>query len=84
MPTSRQVTVTTTPTNLVPANIADQTAIIHAGNASLFIGGTDVTTSNGYLVDQKDKLTIQVGDHEGLWGVTTSGSATVYVLYQVN
>jgi hypothetical protein len=84
MPTSRQVTITTTPTIIVPANIADQTALLHATNDNLFIGGSDLTTANGYLVDHKDKLTIQVGDHEGLYGVVTSGTTTVSVLYQVN
>jgi hypothetical protein len=84
MPTSRQVTITTTPTIIVPANIADQTALLHATNNNLFIGGSDLTTANGYLVDHKDKLTIQVGDHEGLYGVVSSGTTTVSVLYQVN
>jgi hypothetical protein len=84
MPTSRQVTVTTTPTVLVPANIADQTALVHATNDALYIGGSDLSTSNGYRVDSKDKITVQVGDHEGLYGVVTSGTTTVSVLYQVN
>ena len=84
MPTSRQITVTTTPTVLVPANIADQTALVHATNDALFIGGADLTTANGYLVDQKDKITVQVGDHEGLYGVVASGTTSVSVLYQVN
>jgi hypothetical protein len=84
MPTSRQVTITTTPTVIVPADIADQTALLHATNSALFIGGSDVTTSNGYLVDHKDKLTIPVGDHEGLYGVVSSGTTSVSVLYQVN
>jgi hypothetical protein len=84
MPTSRQVTITTTPTIIVPANIADQTALLHATNNALFIGGSDLTTANGYLVDHKDKLTIQVGDHEGLYGVVSTGTTTVSVLYQVN
>jgi hypothetical protein len=84
MPTSRQVTITTTPTIIVPANIADQTALLHASNDALFIGGSDLTTANGYLVDHKDKLTIHVGDHECLYGVVSSGTNTVSVLYQVN
>jgi hypothetical protein len=84
MPTSRQVTITTTPTVIVPSDIADQTALLHATNDALYIGGSNVTTANGYLVDQKDKLTIPVGDHEGLYGVVASGTTTVSVLYQVN
>jgi hypothetical protein len=84
MPTSRQVTITTTPTVIVPSDIADQTALLHATNDALYIGGSNVTTANGYLVDNKDKLTIPVGDHEGLYGVVASGTTTVSVLYQVN
>ena len=84
MPTSRQITVTTTPTVLVPANIADQTALVHATNDLLYIGGADLTTANGYLVDSKDKITVQVGDHEGLYGIVASGTTSVSVLYQVN
>jgi hypothetical protein len=84
MPTSRQVTITTTPTVIVPADIADQTALLHATNDALYIGGSNVSTTNGYLVDNKDKLTIPVGDHEGLYGVVASGTTSVSVLYQVN
>lgn len=84
MPTSRQVTITTTPTVIVPADIADQTALLHATNDALYIGGSNVSTANGYLVDTKDKLTIPVGDHEGLYGVVASGTTAVSVLYQVN
>jgi hypothetical protein len=84
MPTSKQIIVTTTPTVLVPANIADQTALVHATDNALFIGGSDLTTANGYVVDHKDKLTVQVGDHEGLYGVVSSGTTVVSVLYQVN
>lgn len=84
MPTSAQVSVGTTPTLLVPANIADQSAYIHAGQTDIYIGGPNVSTTNGYLMDHKDKLSVGVGDHEGLYGVVTSGTSLVYVLYQVN
>ena len=84
MPTSRQVTVTTSATILVPESIADQTALIHASNDDLFIGGADLTTANGYLVDHKDKITVPVGDHQALYGVVASGTTTVSVYYQVN
>jgi hypothetical protein len=84
MAVSTQVTVGTTPTLLVPANIADQSAYIHAGSSDVFIGGPNVSTTNGYLMDHKDKLSVGVGDHEGLYAVVTSGTSLVYVLYQVN
>jgi hypothetical protein len=84
MAVSTQVTVGTTPTLLVPANIADQSAYLHAGSKEVYIGGPNVTTANGYLMDHKDKLTVGVGDHEGLYGITDTGTCLVYVLYQVN
>jgi hypothetical protein len=84
MPTSRQVTVTTSATLLVPESIGDQTALIHATNDDLYIGGADLTTANGYLVDHKDKVTVPVGDHQALYGVVASGTTTVSVYYQIN
>ena len=84
MPTSRQVTVTTSATILVPESIGDQTALIHASNDALYIGGADLTIANGYLVDHKDKLTVPVGDHSALYGVVANGTTVVSVLYQVN
>ena len=84
MPTSKQVTVTTSATILVPESIGDQTALIHASSDALYIGGADLTIANGYLVDHKDKLTVPVGDHSALYGVVASGTTVVSVLYQVN
>lgn len=84
MPTTAQVTVGVTATQLVPAVAFDQTAYIHSASGTIYIGGSDVTTSNGYKMDNGDKLTLGVGDHEGLYAVTASGTALAYVLYQTN
>jgi len=43
-----------------------------------------LTTANGYKLDNGDKLSILVGDNEALYAITTSGTATLYVLSQVN
>jgi hypothetical protein len=85
MPTSAQVTVGVTATVLVAANIADQTAYLHnLGGGAVYIGDANVTTSNGYKLDNGDKLTVSVGDHEALYGVTASGTHVVGVLKQIN
>ena len=34
--------------------------------------------------DNGDKLTLMVGDHEALYGITASGTQTVAVLKQIN
>ena len=85
MPTSAQVSVGTTATLLVAANIMDQTVWLHnLGGGAVYLGGANVTTSNGYKMDNGDKMQVPVGDHEGLYGITASGTNTVAVLSQVN
>jgi hypothetical protein len=85
MPTSAQVTVTTTATLLVAANIMDQTVALHnLGGGAVYLGDANVTTANGYKLDNGDKLQVPVGDNEGLYGITASGSNSVAVLKQVN
>ncbi len=85
MPSSAQVTVGVTATVLVAANIADQTAYLHnLGGGAVYLGDANVTTSNGYKMDNNDKLTLSVGDHEGLYAVTASGTNVVGVLKQIN
>ena len=85
MPTSAQVTVTTTATIIVAASNFDQTANLHnLGGGAMYLGGANVTTSNGYKFDNGDKLTVTVGDHEALYAITASGTQTVAVLSQIN
>ena len=85
MPTSAQVTVGTTATLLVAANIMDQTVLLHnLGGGAVYLGDANVTTSNGYKLDNGDKLQVPVGDHEGLYGIAASGTHTIAVLSQVN
>ena len=85
MPTSAQVSVGTTATVLVAASTFDQTVWLHnSGGGIVYIGGADVTTSNGYKLDSNDKMELPVGDNEALYGVTSSGTNTVGVLKQIN
>jgi len=85
MPTSAQVTVTTTATLLVAANIMDQTVWLHnLGGGPVYLGDANVTTSNGYKLDNGDKMQVPVGDHEGLYGIAASGTHTMAILRQVN
>ena len=84
MPTSSQVSVTTTATLLVAANTMDQTVWIHNSGGALYIGASNVTTANGYKLDTNDKMELPVGDNEALYGIVASGTNTVFVLKQVN
>ena len=84
MPKTTQVTVGETATVLVPAVAFDQTAYVHSASGTIYIGDSTVTTSTGYKMDNGDKLTLGVGDHEALYAITASGTALAYVLYQTN
>ena len=84
MPTSAQVTVTTTATLLVDSSIFNQTVWIHNSGGVLYIGASNVTTANGYKLDNDDKMQLPVGDYEGLYGIVASGTNTVFVLRQIN
>lgn len=79
-----QVTIGTTPTLLVAADPHDQTVIIHAGNDNICIGNASVTTSTGYRMDNKDKVTFPLGAYEALYGVCATGTVTAYVYSEVN
>jgi hypothetical protein len=84
MPTSSQVSVGTTATLLVAASTFDQTVWVHNSGGALYIGGSNVTTANGYKLDTDDKMELPVGDNEGLYGIVASGTNTVFVLKQIN
>jgi hypothetical protein len=85
MPTSAQVVVAATATIIVPATNFDQTVNLHnLGGGAIYLGGSNVTTANGYKFDNGDKLTVTVGDREALYAITASGTQTVAVLSQIN
>ncbi|CAB4142477.1 hypothetical protein UFOVP438_16 [uncultured Caudovirales phage] len=85
MPSSAQVSVNATATVLVAATAFDQTVYLHnSGGGVVYLGAANVTTANGYKLDNGDKITIGVGDHEALYAVTASGTNVVSVLTQIN
>ena len=85
MPTSSQISINSTATVLVAATAFDQTVYIHnSGGGVVYLGAANVTTANGYKLDNGDKITIGVGDHEALYAVTASGTNVVSVLTQIN
>ena len=85
MPSSAQVTVGTTATVLVAQTGFDQTVWLHnSGGGVVYIGASNVSTTNGYKLDNGDKMELPVGDHEALYGVTATGTNVVCVLTQIN
>ena len=84
MPNTSQKTVTTTATLLVTANRADQVVYLHSSSGTIYLGNSDVTTSTGYRMDNGDKLTMQLSDNEALYGIVSSGTATMMVMATVS
>jgi hypothetical protein len=84
MPKTSQVSVTSTATLLVTANRADQSVYLHSSSGVIYLGNSDVTTSTGYRMDNGDKLTMQLSDNESLYGIVSSGTATMMVMATVN
>ena len=84
MPTSNQISVTTTATLIVTANRADQSVYLHSSSGTLYLGNSTVTSTTGYKMDNGDKLTMQLSDNESLYAITSSGTATLGVLVTIN
>ena len=76
---TRQVTVTTTPTVLVDATAEAEMVYLHSSSGQCFVGNSDVTTSTGYRMDNGDKLTVE-NKSNGTWAITASGTVTMMVL----
>ena len=74
-----QFSVTTTPAVIVADDLFPEAVYLHSASGTLYIGGSDVTTSNGYRLDNGDKLTLDNHDNP-IYAVTSSGTATLYCL----
>tara|TARA_R110000868_G_scaffold8978_3_gene45477 strand:- start:543 stop:797 length:255 start_codon:yes stop_codon:yes gene_type:complete len=76
---STQYTVTTTRSVIVADDQAAEEVHIHATSGAFYIGGANVTSANGYLVDHKDKVVLQ-NHGNAVYGITALLSETVGVL----
>ena len=75
---SAQYTITTTASQIVADNVQAEEVHLHTSGGLLYVGGPDVTTSNGLRLDSGDKITFNT--HVGaMYAVTNTGSTTVYV-----
>jgi hypothetical protein len=79
---SAQVTVGTTATLLAGADNINRLIYVHAlSNTTIYLGGSNVTTSNGFVFEKDDgylSLTIPIG--ETVYAVVASGTEVVSVL----
>ena len=76
---SANYTVTTTASIVVANDQAAEEVHFHSSSGTLYIGGADVTSSNGYKMDNGDKVVIQ-NHGNAIYAVTSSGTATLSTL----
>lgn len=77
---TRQVTVTTTPTILVDDTAEAEEVHLHAaGGQPVFLGNSDVNTTSGFELDSGEKITLQ-NKNNPIYGVTNTGTTVVQVL----
>lgn len=74
-----QVTVTTTAQKIVDTDNVSRDVLIHAKHDCV-IGNSDVTSSNGYIMDNGDEVRLTLMEGEDLWVVCAAGTGTLAVL----
>jgi hypothetical protein len=78
---SLAVTVTTTATLVVTADDKNRTVYLHnPSGVKMYLGGSTVTTTTGFHLDNGDTLTIELPLRETLYGIVAAGSHDVVVL----
>jgi hypothetical protein len=81
---SRTFTVTTTAAEVVAAEPSTRRVYLHViGTADVYVGGSDVTTSNGLPTEKHTapmEITIPAG--ETLWAIVASSTEELRILVQ--
>tara|TARA_R110002126_G_scaffold97439_1_gene227019 strand:+ start:116 stop:373 length:258 start_codon:yes stop_codon:yes gene_type:complete len=78
---SKAVSVTTSPTLILPADKIPRTVYIHnEGGAKIYLGGADVSTANGFHLGNGESQDIFVPTNEKLYAIVASSTNTINVL----
>lgn len=88
MITSKQVTITTTPTAIFGPDQDGAFLVLNVvsdGNVNIYLGNASVTTFTGLEVNKNDQpFAIQVGPGEILYGIVASTSGVISYLATLN
>lgn len=75
------ITVNSTATLVIAADNKNRTVYVHnSGGAKIYLGGSDVTTANGYHLANAESAEFFVPVNETLYGVVASGTNVINVL----
>lgn len=75
------VTVTTSPTLVIPADNKNRSCRLHnKSGGSVYIGHEGLSTSSGFLIDNGENIEVFVPLNEALWGIVSSGTSDIMTL----
>lgn len=77
---SRHFTVNSTRQLIVPVDGSAQEVHFHAASGKVYLGGSDVTTDNGFAVDNGEKIMMLIHPGDELYAITNAGSVTITLL----
>ena len=77
---STAYTVTTTAIKVYEKTNASERIYVRATGSDIYLGGSDVTTSNGLKLDANTVIEIFVDGQETLYAIVNTGSHTLNVL----
>jgi hypothetical protein len=77
---SRQFTITTTRQLVIPIDGSTQEVHIHNESGTMYIGGSDVTSSNGFKLDNNEKIVLIVHPGDQIYAITNAGTAVLMIL----
>ena len=78
-----QQTIGTTPTRIAMGLVGASYVYLHAptGGGEIYIGNSDVTTSNGFALPKNEMHEIWLPENDKLYAVVGSGTELLYVLH---
>lgn len=80
---SEQIAVGLTAVRILTANNVNRRVYFHDDSTHpIYLGGSDVTTSNGLEVNKNDLLEMFIPADEELWAVSNNAAQSISILYQ--
>ena len=67
----------------MPVDGSAQEVLLHSSGGTMYIGGSDVTSDNGYKMDVGDKETFIIHPGDELYAITSSGTTQIMMLFLV-
>ena len=80
---SEQIAVGLTAVRILTANNVNRRIYFHDDSTHpIYLGGSDVSTSNGLEVDKNTLLEMFIPADEELWAVSNNAAQSISILYQ--